>query len=510
LSWRSKGIERAFRKIERELPKIDPEKEERLKRVKEDFWFFCSYYLPHYFAAPPAGYHKILVEIINQEKVTEKEVRELKRFIPSKYHNLIRVTEKLEGLVDVEPREHAKSTRMSLAYPLWRVLTGKSKFILLMSASQEMANLFLENLKAELEENERIIEDFGEQKGEKWKTDFITLKNGSAIVSKGAGSSMRGIRHRQFRPDLVIADDIMKDDLVNSPTQRDKLYRWFKRVVMALGKDAFIVVVNTIFHNDDLPSRLLREIEGGELANWLGLRFSAVLEDGSPLWPERWSLEELEKKKKALGSVHFATEYLNEPISDEDAVFKEEWFIYYEPSEIAEKLSSGKLEIVMAVDPATGKKTGDYSAIVVVGKDKETGILYVLDAFGEKISDLKLIDKIIEKYLAFKPRRIIFEEVVFQEIYKNQVMREASKRGIHLPIKGVKPKVSKEVRIQKLSPLIENGLLRFKKNQKLLIDQLIMFPKGDHDDLPDALEMAVSAFEKSPNFIFKGVKIPWL
>ena len=164
----------------------------------------------------------------------------------------------------------------------------------------------------------------------------------------------------------------------------------------------------------------------------------------------------------------------------------------------------------MAVDPATGKKTGDYSAIVVVGKDKETGILYVLDAFGEKISDLKLIDKIIEKYLAFKPRRIIFEEVVFQEIYKNQVMREASKRGIHLPIKGVKPKVSKEVRIQKLSPLIENGLLRFKKNQKLLIDQLIMFPKGDHDDLPDALEMAVSAFEKSPNFIFKGVKIPWL
>jgi len=204
LSWRSKGIERAFRKIERELPKIDPEKEERLKRVKEDFWFFCSYYLPHYFTAPPAGYHKILVKIINQEKVTEKEVRELKRFIPSKYHNLIRVTEKLEGLVDVEPREHAKSTRMSLAYPLWRVLTGKSKFILLMSASQEMANLFLENLKAELEENERIIEDFGEQKGEKWKTDFITLRNGSAIVSKGAGSSMRGIRHRQFRPDLVI------------------------------------------------------------------------------------------------------------------------------------------------------------------------------------------------------------------------------------------------------------------------------------------------------------------
>jgi predicted phage terminase large subunit-like protein len=509
MSWKSKGFERALKKIETKAVK-DPERESRLERAKRDFWFFCYHYLPHYFSSKPAEYHKLLVEIINAESVSKEQIERLKGFVNKKYHSLIKPIPKLEGLVDVEPREHAKSTRMSLAYPLWRVLTGKSRFILLMSASQEMANLFLENIKAELEENERLIEDFGEQKGEKWKSDFIVLKNGSAIVSKGAGSSMRGIRYRQHRPDLVIADDIMKDELANSPTQREKLYRWFKRVVMALGKDAFIVVVNTIFHNDDLPSRLLKEIEEGSLPGWLGLRFSAILESGEPLWKERWSLKDLEKKKLALGTVHFSTEYLNEPLSDEDMVFNPEWFQYYEPSEITEKLSKGKLEVIMAVDPATGKATGDYSAIVTVGKDKETGILYVLDAFGEKISDLKLIDKIIEKYLAFKPRRIIFEEVVFQEIYKNQVMREASKRGIYLPIKGVKPKISKELRIQKLSPLVENGLLRFKKNQKLLIEQLIEFPKGAHDDLPDALAFAVSAFEKAPNFIFKGVKIPWL
>ena len=68
---------------------------------------------------------------------------------------------------------------------------------------------------------------------------------------------------------------------------------------------------------------------------------------------------------------------------------------------------------------------------------------------------------------------------------------------MYLPIKGIKPKVSKELRIQKLSPLIENGLIRFRRNQKLLIDQLIEFPKGAHDDLPDALEMAVSGLERA-------------
>ena len=506
MSYKKEGIKRALEKVEKNTPKTDPEKQKRIERAKNDFWFFCSYYLPHYFSSEPAQYHKILVEIINTEKITSYQVQQLKKYIKPKYHNLLKPVHTLEGIVDVEPREHAKSTRMSLAYPLWRVLTGKSKFILLMSASQEMANLFLENIKAELEENEKLIEDFGEQAGDKWKSDFITLKNGSAIASKGAGASMRGIRYRQYRPDLVIADDIMKDDLANSQTQRDKLYRWFKRVVMALGKDAFIVVVNTIFHSDDLPSRLLKEIEEGKLKNWLGLRFSAILEDGTPLWKEMWSIEDLEKKKRALGSVHFATEYLNEPLSEEDMIFKPDWIIYYNTLEIAGK----KLDKIMAVDPATGKKTGDYSAIVIVGKDKETGIYYVLDTFAEKISDLKLINKIIEKYQIYQPSKIVFETIAFQEIYKNQVMREASKRGVHLPIKPVKSSVQKEVRIQKLSPLVENGLIKFKENQKLLIDQLIEFPKGSHDDLPDALAYAISEFENKPNFIFKGVKLPWL
>jgi predicted phage terminase large subunit-like protein len=74
-------------------------------------------------------------------------------------------------------------------------------------------------------------------------------------------------------------------------------------------------------------------------------------------------------------------------------------------------------------------------------------------------------------------------------------MREASRKGIHLPIEGVKHKISKEQRIKRLSSLIENGILQFKKTQETLIDQLTEFPKGSHDDLPDALEMAVTALE---------------
>ena len=502
MSYRAKAVERALSKIE---IKRDPEKRKRIERAKRDFWFFAKYYLPHYFSLEPAEYHKVLIEIINTEKVTPKQIEKLKRFIKPEYHSLLKPLKRIEGIVDVEPREHSKSTRMSLAYPLWRVLTGKSRFILLLSASQEMANLFLENIKVELEENERILEDFGELKGDKWKADFITLKNGTAIVSKGAGASMRGIRFRQYRPDLVIADDIMKDDLANSPSQRDKLYRWFKRVVMALGKDAFIVVVNTIFHSDDLPSRLLKEIESGELKNWLGLRFSAITPDGKPLWPAKWSLEDLEKKKQALGSIHFATEYLNEPLSDEDRLFKEEWINYYRDSELP---PLGELQISVGVDPATGKQRGDFSAVVVVGKDKR-GVIYVLYTYIKKVSPTALMEELFRVYKQFKPRVIIFEEVAFQEIFKKWILEEGSKRGIHLPVKGIKPKGSKEVRAMSLAPLMENGLLKFKENQKELIEQLLTFPKGAHDDAVDALVYAVQGLENSISVGAKKVRSPF-
>jgi len=149
----------------------------------------------------------------------------------------------------------------------------------------------------------------------------------------------------------------------------------------------------------------------------------------------------------------------------------------------------------MAVDPATGKKDGDYSAIVTVGKDWNTGLYYVLDAYGERISDLKFVEKLIEKYELYKPKKIIFEAQIFQENYKNTIMREASRLGVHLPIKPVKANAPKEVRIKSLEAMIESGLILFKENQKLLLKQLEEFPKGKNDDLPDALAYAIKDFE---------------
>ncbi|WP_252714640.1 hypothetical protein [Treponema phagedenis] len=40
--------------------------------------------------------------------------------------------------------------------------------------------------------------------GSIWKSDFLSFKNGTAIKSFGAGAAVRGVKFRQYRPDLII------------------------------------------------------------------------------------------------------------------------------------------------------------------------------------------------------------------------------------------------------------------------------------------------------------------
>lgn len=301
------------------------EKQNRLKEAKDSFNYFCRYYLSDYFYADPAEYQKILYEVANTRSLTQKVADSLKPFVRDKYHNLLKPTQKLSGAIFCEPREHGKTVRFSFAYVLWSVLTGRAKYVLLIGASGDSARENLQNIKTEIEENEKILEDFGSLQGDTWTNVRLELTNGTCIQAKGSGASMRGTRFRQYRPDLIVIDDVLKDDAINSPSQRNKIHRWLKRVVFNLGKTAFIIWVNTVFHNDDPVSRLCRELEAGDLVNWIAVRLGCIRPDGTPLWPEYWDIQSLEDKKKTIGVSAFSTEYMNEPLADEERIIHIEW-----------------------------------------------------------------------------------------------------------------------------------------------------------------------------------------
>lgn len=463
--------------------RADAARAARRAACEHDFFRFCKTYFPHYFGSEPAPYHRVLMDVVSSGRLGQGAIDALAPLIKEKYHHYMMPTEAVAGIIDVEPRGFSKSTRFSLAFPIWVTFYKKRNFPILFASSQRQAGENLESIKDEIGQNERLFEDFGEMKGKIWKADKITLANGTAICARGAGAGTRGIKNGPNRPDVAICDDIMTDEIAASKVQRDKRYRWFKRVVLPLGKDIFPILINTIFHEDDIVCRLLKELSEGQLKGWVGFRFAARTPGGESLWPAYWTDAKLRKKEDELGSAAWSTEMMNEPLSSEDSIIRK--FTYYELRDV----DIATMRKYGGIDPATGAH--DKCAFATLG-DGDSGILHVLDSWGERLAEAGFLERIIETYLVWRHAAIGFEEVAFQGIYKNNLMEKAAARKVWLPINGRKTGgLSKVARVRKMAPLIEAGFIRFRADQKELVEQLSMFtpdgPKSAYDDEADAL-----------------------
>lgn len=442
------------------------EKRARKELSEKRIDIFARLYLAHYFTSPSASFHRELMMIVQNAKGGKR-------------------------VAIAAPRGHGKSTILSLLFPLWTALFGKRRFIVLVSDTKDQANLNLAAISCELTENPRIRADFGELIGRKWTGEEILLSNGVRIVAKGTGSKLRGIRSFEHRPDLIICDDLENDEHVESKEQREKIYRWFTRALInTMDPEGDLIVIGTIIHHDSLLSRLLVK-EG-----WERRIFKALSDDGAPLWPSRWNKERLLERKREIGSFAFSSEFMNEPLPPEARVFPEEKIRYYRPEEI----SKASLDIYGAVDPAiSGRKEADYSAIVTIGVDG-SGRIFVLSADIGRYSPSQLVERIFLSYLRFHHLVIGVEAISFQELLCRFIEDEGRRRRLFLPVKPIGVRGEKRRRILRLSPLIERGTILFRREDRLLIEQLIEFPASAHDDGPDALEMAVSLAREGRGF----------
>ena len=470
-----------------EKKKQSEEKKKRIQRTKKDFGFFCRYYLSDYFFTDPAEYQSILYDVADTRSLSVNTSNRLKPFINDKYHSLLKPEKNLAGAMFIEPREHGKTVRWSFAYVLWNIVTNKTRYVLLIGASGDPAKENLINIKTEIEENDLILEDFGDLKGQVWRDNRIELANKTCIQAKGAGASMRGTRFRQYRPDLIILDDVLKDDAVESPSLRDKISRWLKRVVFNLGKTAFIIWVNTIFHSDDPISRLIEEVEAGTLKRWIAVRLSCFKPDGSPLWAEYWSADALAEKQAQLGFDSFSTEWCNEPLSDEQRIIQKSWIKAHEYRELP---PVNELRFFCGVDPATGKH--DRTAEMPIAVHRKTGIIYVLPPWAKVCSETATVRQLMIIHRLYNFEMISWEDVVFSGIYGNYVQKLAAEENVYLPIKKLSNSLSKDAKARFLSPLIENGIIRFPAEGTAdMIDELTNFPKWKFDDQMDGLYLAV-------------------
>lgn len=489
-----------------------------------DMEYFGRAYLGHYFTRETPDFHREL------DRIWQDGV--LKGMAPS--DETVLVIRRLPGCrrAVAAPRGHAKSTNLTFKDTIHAIVYEYKPYIIILSDSSDQAHGFLADIREELEENQAIREDFGELQGKKaWREDVLLTATGVKIDAIGSGKKIRGRRHKNWRPGLIVLDDIENDENVRTPEQRKKLENWFFKAVSKAGDDyTDIVYIGTLLHYDSLLAKVLknpayRSVKYKAVISWAKRKdlwdkwediyidldnenreqdakdfYEANKDDmlagTQVLWEDKLSYYDLMAMRIAEGEASFNSEEQNEPINPEDCLFNEEWFEYY--NEAAIDFREKKFRFYGFVDPSLGgkgkKKKGDFSSIITLAVDSQTGYLYTLDADIERRHPDRIIEDVLEKErwlkLTYGRGYAIFgcETNQFQWFLKEELARRSAEAGIYLPIEEINQTSDKYGRIQTLQPDVKNRYIKFNPRHKRLLEQLRQFPMAAHDDGPDALE----------------------
>ncbi|MBK8913160.1 MAG: hypothetical protein IPM64_00930 [Phycisphaerales bacterium] len=360
----------------------------------------------------------------------------------------------------------------------------------------------------------------------KWTESLLITRNGISIQAKSTGASFRGTRVGPHRPDLIICDDLEKDEHVQSPQRRARLDAWLRRVVIpALAPGGRIVVLGSLIHHDSLLANLRdpQRYPGWDYRVYRALNPSPdsapdalhshtthpPAADASPsvasdppsaphsppapvrlqaLWPARWPVERLEAERARIGTLAFEQEYQANPVDDALRVFRPEWLRRYDPR----TLDARNLTTILAIDPAAGSDAGDFFALWAGSIDHETGTIYTRELSLARVGIVDQVRLIRAAHLRWRPLKIGIEVTAYQVVLR-QILDELGRReGEYFPIVPIHSSANKRARIEGSAPFFENGTLLFPPDLDPVAEaQFLQFPRARHDDAPDVCAMGI-------------------
>ncbi len=442
----------------------------RIATSKQSFFIFFHFYLAHYVKFQTAPFHREIFYLAEQEHI--------------------------KSLFIAAFRGSSKSTILTTAYPMWAILgTPKRKFVLIICETQAQARQHMANLRKELETNTLLKNDLGPFREEsigEWAMSSIVFQNtGARITIASIDQSIRGIRHYQHRPDLIILDDI--EDLNSTKTleSRNKTFDWFTREVVPLGDlGTRIIAVGNLLHEDALMMRLKKKIDLGDFKG-VFRRFPLLDENGTCLWPGKFDTEEkIDDLRQSIPSeIAWQQEFLLNIVSDSSRVIFPEWIRYYD-----ELPNMDLRSIHVGVDLAISQREGaDFTAMVGLrryGYGNNMRLYVIPNPFNKRVPFPEVVATIQNLDRTFKAKdehtKFIVESNGFQEIYVQAV----SDAGCD--VEGVKHTGDKRSRLALVSKLIQDGSIVFpRQGAEELVAQLTGFGIENHDDLADGFSTAV-------------------
>lgn len=362
------------------------------------------------------------------------------------------------------PRGHAKSTALTDAFILATVLFRVEVYIVLVSATEELAIEQMTGIKTHLTENDELREEFGVKRLiVDSKTDIIVeMADGHQfrIIAKGAGQRIRGRRWNGKRPGLIVCDDIEDDETVENRDSRKKFRNWFFRALKPLlRKGGKVRMHGTILHEDALLARLMRD------RTWRSRTYKAhfAFDDFSDiLWPEQWPEEELRAKRQEYTEQGdpsgYSQEYLNDPFDNDEKYLRKDDFLPM----TEEDYHSPKI-LGVGVDFAISKADKANRTSFTVGGKDAANLLHVVDQRVGRWDSTEIIERFFEVDAAWHPDFFIVESGQIWLGLSPILYNEMLKRDRFLNIQTRTPIKDKAVRGRSFQNRMRARACRFDK-----------------------------------------------
>lgn len=459
------------------MEKMIKDRKIRTAITRESHWYFFHFYFAHYVKCPTADFQRDIIAITENESI--------------------------QNFFLVAFRGSGKSTIITTSYPLWAILgRQQKKFILILGQTRNQAKQHMMNLKRELENNDLLRNDLGpfQEENDEWGSTSLVFSNYNArITVASTEQGVRGLRHNQHRPDLIIGDDV--EDLASTKTRegRNKTYDWLTGEVIPAGdRNTRLIIVGNLLHEDSLLMRIRESVTKGQMTGVF--KFIPLLDkDDRIMWPGKYpTMADIEAEKMRAGNEHsWQREYLLRILPTEDQVIHREWIQYYD--ELPSHEDQNYLYTWAGVDLAISEKsTADYTAIVgaqVHGQRRKRKIYILPNSINKRMPFPEIVE-LCREYIrvVLKRGKLLIEGVAFQRGLA-QLLHEENRHVESVDIHG-----DKRSRLAMVSPLIQNGTVLFpRQGAEDLIGQLVGFPTEKHDDLMDACTLLLNKLVEEDN-----------
>lgn len=385
-----------------------------------------------------------------------------------------------------------------------RIAFATSRTILYVGKSDDHANNSVMWINKAIRFNNRWSETFGLSKGTRFNQGVLEIHHniaGHDIYITGAGitGSLRGINFDDYRPDLIILDDIIDRESVHTARARKKV----TDLVHGDIKESLEAATDNPHAKLVLLETPLDANDPGEQAKtdplWTFYRISCwtreteelMLESQVSSWPDRYPSEMLRKEKKAAIETNrlylFVREKECKLISPETSSFREEWLQYYDVEP-----PRHEMHVVMRIDPVPppspqqildGLAKKDYECFAVVGAWQGNFYLleYRLNRGHEPDWSVKSFFELAQRW---RPRHIGVESTAYQRTLAALFRMAMRLRRQYFTVDEIDDKRAKHDKVVDglHGPASERKLF-IRKGHHEFKDQFGRHPDIEHDDL---------------------------